>query len=241
MTAQVLHTGVADTLGREIVDGVRPAGSVLTLEQIQERFGVSRSVARDAMRLLESVGLVLPKRRVGLVVLDSSEWGVFDPTLIGWRLAGPGRSSQLQSLTELRAAVEPVAAAGTARHADHATRVRLVELAAQLRQAGTAGDLETFLALDIEFHQTLLRGSRNEMFAALCDVVAVVLTGRTRLGLMAPHPAEAALAGHEEVAGAIRDFDPEGAERAMAAIMGEVRTALDRRMAPAVDRQGGTN
>ena len=78
--------------------------------------------------------------------------------------------------------------------------------------------------------------AHDEMFAALCDVVAVVLTGRTRLGLMSPRPANAALAGHEAVAAAIRDFDPEGAEQAMAAIMGEVRTALGRRMAPAPDR-----
>lgn len=230
MAAPVMHTAVAETLGREIVDGIHAPGSVLNLEQIQDRFMVSRSVARDVMRQLESVGVVLPKRRVGLVVLPSTEWNVYNPILIGWRLAGPGRNSQLRSLTELRAAVEPVAAAGTARHADHATRVRLVELAAQLRHAGEAGDLDTFLALDIEFHQTLLRGSRNEMFAALCDVVAVVLTSRTRQGLMSAHPAEAALAGHEGVAGAIMDFDPVGAEQAMSAIMAEVRTALHERL-----------
>ncbi len=230
MPAPVLHTAVADTLGREIVDGVQPAGSVLTLEQIQGRFAVSRSVARDAMHTLESVGVVQARRRVGLVVQPSAQWNVFNPTVINWRLAGPGRRSQLQSLTELRAAVEPVAAAGTARHADHATRVRLVELAAQLRRTGEAGDLETFLTYDIEFHQTLLRGSRNEMFAALCDVVAVVLTGRVRLGLVSAHPAPAALAAHEGVAQAILDFDPEAAERAMTAITSEVRTALDRRM-----------
>lgn len=229
MAAAVLHTGVADALGREIVDGVQLPGSSLTLEQIQERFGVSRSVARDAMRLLESVRVVLPKRRVGLVVLPADEWDVFNPTLIGWRLAGPGRQSQLRSLTELRAAIEPVAASGAARHADHASRVRLLELAAKMREVGEAGNLESFLALDIEFHQTLLRSSRNEMFAALSDVVAEVLTGRTRLGLMSPKPAEAALAGHEGVARAIQEFDAPAAEQAMSAIMSEVRTAVERR------------
>lgn len=233
MPAPVLHTAVAETLGREIVDGVQRAGSVLTLEQIQNRFAVSRSVARDAMHTLESVGVVEAKRRVGLVVQNPSHWNVFNPTLICWRLAGPGRRSQLQSLTELRAAVEPVAAAGTARHADHATRLRLVELAAELRRAGEAGDLETFLTLDIEFHQTLLRGSRNEMFAALSDVVAEVLTGRTRLGLVSANPAEAALAAHEGVAWAIRDFDPEAAQQAATSIMSEVRTALEDRTATA--------
>lgn len=235
MSLEALHAAVAETLGREIADGVRPPGSVLTLDQIQSRFAVSRTVAREAMRSLESVRMVQPRRRVGLVVLPDSRWDVFDPMLIGWRLAGPGRRSQLHSLTELRAAVEPIAASGVARHADRATRLRLVELAAQMRELGEAGDLDAFLELDIDFHQTLLRASRNELFAALADVVAVVLTSRVRLGLVSPHPAEIALAGHEEVARAISDFDPHAAEAAMLAIMGEVRSSLEHR-APVRDR-----
>lgn len=223
-----MHTSVAGALGQEIVDGVLEAGDVLTLEQIQARFGVSRTVAREAMRLLESMRTVTAKRRVGVVVLPASEWDVFNPTLIAWRLRGPGRRVQLRSLTELRAAVEPVAAGSAARHADADTRALLVPLAARMRVLGEAGDLEGYLALDIEFHATLLRSSGNELFAALSDLVAVVLTGRTRLGLVSKTPAAAALDAHEAVARAVRDGDPEAAERAMSVITAEVRRALDR-------------
>lgn len=226
MTAEVLHSGVLDALGAEITGGDLPAGAVLTLEAIQQRFGVSRTVAREAMRMLESAQLVTSRRRVGLVVRPAQEWDAFDPRVIRWRLGGPARVAQLRSLTELRAAVEPVAAGAAARYADPAETDRLVALAGQLRRLGEAGRLDEFLACDIEFHALVLRASRNEMFAALTDVVAEVLTGRTHHGLMPGHPRAEALDAHEAVAAAVRSRDAAAAEGAMSGIMAEIRAAL---------------
>jgi len=223
---EVLHSTVLELIGSEITAGTLPEGAVLTLEQIQQRFGVSRTVARETMRMLEQLGLVTSRRRVGLVVRPAAQWMVFDPRVIRWRLAGPGRIAQLRSLTELRAAVEPVAAAAAARHADPAEVDRLVALVARMRELGDAGRLDEFMVCDIEFHALLLRAGRNEMFAALTDVVAEVLAGRTRHGLMPDRPRPEALDAHEAVAAAVRARDPEAAERAMTVITAEIRTAL---------------
>ncbi|MFD4993766.1 FadR/GntR family transcriptional regulator [Cellulosimicrobium cellulans] len=232
MATTVLHTTVLDSLGRRITSGDVPAGTPLTLESIGSEFGVSRTVAREVMRLLEGLGLVRSRRRVGLVVLGIEEWNVLDPRVIRWRLEGPGRDSQLRTLTELRHAVEPLAAAGAAVHATAAERAELVAAAARMRMLGEAGDLEEFLALDVRFHELLLRASGNEMFGALAGVVAAVLSGRTHLGLMPASPVPEALDQHEAVARAVADGDPRAAEAAMAAIVGEVRAALG-----GVDRQ----
>lgn len=226
MGVEVLHSTVLESIGSEITAGALPEGAVLTLEQIQQRFGVSRTVARETMRMLEQLGLVTSRRRVGLVVRPAAQWMVFDPRVIRWRLAGPGRIAQLRSLTELRAAVEPVAAAAAARHADPAEVDRLVALVARMRELGEAGRLDEFMVCDIEFHALLLRAGRNEMFAALTDVVAEVLAGRTRHGLMPDRPRPEALDAHEAVAAAVRARDPEAAERAMTVITAEIRTAL---------------
>ena len=102
MPADVLHSPVLETLGRRITGGEVPAGTVLTLQGLGVEFGVSRTVAREVMRLLEGLGLVRSSRRVGLVVLGMDSWNVLDPRVILWRLAGPGRVAQLRSLTELR-------------------------------------------------------------------------------------------------------------------------------------------
>jgi DNA-binding FadR family transcriptional regulator len=223
---EVLHSGVTDALGAEITSGELASGSTLTLDGIQQRFGVSRTVAREAMRTLEHLGLVTSRRRVGLIVRADAHWAVFDPQVIRWRLAGPHRVAQLRSLTELRAAVEPVAAASAARNADGDQADRLVALSARLRVLGEAGAGDEFLAADIEFHRLVLAASGNEMFRALTEVVAEVLTGRTRHGLMPHHPREEALAAHEAVAAAIRTRDPEAAEAAMLRITREIRAAL---------------
>lgn len=224
--AAVLNARIVEVLGREIAGGVLRPGDRLTLEGLQEEFGVSRTVIRDCTRVLESMNLVYSKRRIGVVVQERRFWNVFDPRMIRWRLMGPGRTGQFRTLTELRVAVEPMAAAGAARHADDGDRSRLLTLAADLRRLGEAGRLEAFLEADIEFHTLLLRKSGNEMFASLQDVVAEVLAGRTRQGLMPLHPTEAGLCGHELVAAAVAGGDGAAAREHMAALLEEVRSAV---------------
>ncbi|MQA11947.1 MAG: FCD domain-containing protein [Pseudonocardiaceae bacterium] len=225
-SAEALHSGVLDTIGLQITGDELPEGHVLTLDRIQERFGVSRTVARETMRVLESMGLVRSRRRVGITVQPRASWNVFDPRVIWWRLSGNGRDAQLRSLTQLRIAVEPIAAGAAARNASAADRERVVGLAAAMRTRGEAGELDKFLELDIAFHALLLDAGGNEMFAALTEVVAAVLRGRTQLGLMPRRPVPKALDLHEAVARAVADGRPERAEQAMRELLGEVRKAM---------------
>ena len=84
------------------------------------------------------------------------------------------------------------------------------------------------MAYDIEFHRLLLRSSGNELFSALADIVAVVLQGRTELGIMPAQPKPEALAGHEAVAEAVFKGDPLGARVAMEGILEEVHEAFSK-------------
>ncbi|GAB4006041.1 FCD domain-containing protein [Glycomyces albus] len=221
-----LHDPVLDAIGLEIACGELPSGHVLTLDGIQERFEVSRTVARETMRILESMGLVRSRRRVGITVQPRDSWNLFDPRVIWWRLSGSGRDAQLRSLTELRIAVEPLAAGAAARNASGDQRARSVELAAELRKLGEAGELDEFMERDVEFHTLLLRASANEMFAALADVVGAVLRGRTQLGLMPHHPVPEALDLHEAVAASVAAGRGAPAEEAMRELLAEVRSAV---------------
>ena len=62
-----------------IASGKYQAGQVLTLEGVSAEHGVSRSVAREAIRVLESMGMVASRRRVGITIQPSDKWNVFDP------------------------------------------------------------------------------------------------------------------------------------------------------------------
>jgi DNA-binding FadR family transcriptional regulator len=225
-TGTGLHDPILEKLGMEIASGELPTGHVLTLDGIQERFGVSRTVARETMRILESMGLVQSRRRVGITVRPIADWNVFDPKVIWWRLSGPARGAQLRTLTELRIAVEPLAAGAAARAATDVQRSRVVELAATLRRLGEAGELTEFMERDVEFHALLLQASGNEMFGALADVVAAVLRGRTQLGLMPHKPVPEAMDLHEAVAAAVAGGRSAEAETAMRALLVEVRSAM---------------
>ncbi|WP_219816075.1 FadR/GntR family transcriptional regulator [Arthrobacter sp. B1805] len=226
-TAEVFHTRIIDSLGQDIVDGVVPEGTRLTIEGLQQQFGVSRTVVRDCMRVLESMNLIVPKRRIGLVVQGPGRWNVYDARIIRWRLNGPGRAAQFRSLTHLRRAVEPVAAALAAQQASPAQRTRFVELGQDLRRLGESGELVEFLGVDIEFHTLVLEASGNEMFGALRGVIAEVLSGRTHQGLMPHNPKEHALRTHEQVASAIAAGDSAAAEACMASLLAEVSSAID--------------
>ncbi|GAA1876619.1 FadR/GntR family transcriptional regulator [Actinomadura bangladeshensis] len=221
-----LHGSVLDRLGALITSGELGAGEVLRIEQLEERFGVSRSVVREAIRVLESMGMVTSRRRVGVTVAERARWNVFDPQIIGWRLDGAGRDEQLRSLGELRRGLEPVAAALAARRATPAQCGALTGAVMEMAVHGRSGDLESYLTADILFHRTLLEASGNEMMAALSGVVAAVLAGRTHHHLMPAHPEPAAIRWHAEVAQAVQAGDADAAERAMRDIVDEATRAM---------------
>ena len=223
-SASPMHHGISRELGLRSSTDPGRTDEARTLEDLQSRFGVSAlSPARSP---LEAMGLVRTRRRFGLVAQSMARWSVLDPLLIDWRLHSTRREEQIYSLTQLRLAVEPAAAESAARLASIHTRARLLPLAAEMRRTGEAGLLHDFLKFDIEFHRLLLESCGNELFAALSDLVAVVLQGRTELGLMPAQPKPEALAGHEAVAEAVFKGDPTAARIAMQGILDEVREAF---------------
>ncbi len=221
-----LHANLLDALGTGIVSGRLPAGHVLTLDGVSAEHRVSRSVSREAIRVLESMSMVTSRRRVGITILSAERWNVFDPRVIRWRLESGDRAAQLLSLSELRRGFEPAAAALAARRADpHQCRI-MAAAVSDMVVHGRSGDLESYLLADKVFHRTLLEASGNEMFRALNDVVAEVLTGRTHHQMMPEKPNPAAIALHDEVARAIRLRDETAAETAMRAIIDEAAAAV---------------
>jgi DNA-binding FadR family transcriptional regulator len=221
-----LHGNLLAAIGTAIVSGEYPPGQVLTLDGVSEKHGLSRSVAREAIRVLESMGMVESRRRVGITIQPAENWNVFDPLLIRWRLEAGDRAAQLMSLSELRRGFEPAAAALAARRADpHQCRI-MAAAVSDMVVHGRAGDLEAYLSADKVFHQTLLAASGNEMFRALNGVVAELLTGRTHHDMMPTTPNPAAIELHDEVARAIRLRDEAAAERAMRAIIDEAASAV---------------
>ncbi|WP_326734122.1 FadR/GntR family transcriptional regulator [Streptomyces sp. NBC_01022] len=214
-----LHGQVVERIGESLAAEEIRAGDVLRLEDVQDRYGVSRTVAREAVRVLESKRVVTSRPRVGITVRPMAEWNLYDPQVIRWRLASPFRSAQLRELTELRAAVEPSAAALAAVGASPDTRRSLVELAQAMEAVSGADDIQGFIEADLAFHRALLNASGNGMFAQLSEVTEELLVARRDLPLMPDHVDVDAVRRHMEVAEAIADGRPDDASRCVRAIV----------------------
>lgn len=216
-SSQPLLSSILDTLGEDIVSGRQPEGHTFTLHDLSERFGISRTVAREAMRALEQLGLVSSSRRVGLRVLPQSEWNVFDHSIISWRLRSEEqRPAQLASLRELRDAIEPAAARLAATNASREQARRLCQLADQIVElAGQdAGNSEAFQEADLEFHGLMLEASGNEMFVALTPPIMDIMSGRALYGIMPDDPHVDTMQIHVDLAQAISSGDADAAEDA---------------------------
>jgi DNA-binding FadR family transcriptional regulator len=235
-----LHRNLLSALGTGIASGKYRSGEVLTLDGVSAEHGVSRSVAREAIRVLESMGMVASRRRVGITIQPSANWNVFDPLVIRWRLESDERAAVLVSLSELRRGFEPAAAALAAHRADpHQCRI-MAAAVSDMVVHGRSGDLESYLLADKVFHRTLLEASGNEMFRALNDVVAEILTGRTHHHMMPATPNPKAIELHDQVARAIRLRDEEAAENAMRAIIDEAAAAVADEMSADTGQESGS-
>ena len=224
-TEGTLHDRLLDQWGAAIVDGTIAPGDRLPAPDLDSQ-RPSRTVTREVTRVLEAMGLVTVKRKVGATVNPRQLWNIFDPRVIEWRLRGSGRGRTLHELSELRACVEPMAAQLAASHADRDQWAKLTRAAIDMMANADRADGPDYLRADETFHRTLLEASGNAMFAALGDVIASVLSGRTRHELMPKKADEKALRLHGDVAALIRRGDAEGARHAMDWIVDESDRAI---------------
>ena len=160
-SAADLHSVLVHNLGLAIAEGTLAPHSILRLDELEAQHSVSRSVVREATRVLSSKGMLESRRRLGTVVQPEESWNAYDPQVIRWRLASSKRLEQLQALNELRGAIEPQAARLAAERASWDAGSDLVSQAARLWAAGQRGDHDEFLRLDIEFHAAVLKASGN--------------------------------------------------------------------------------
>ncbi|MEJ2273389.1 MAG: FadR/GntR family transcriptional regulator [Woeseiaceae bacterium] len=102
---------VTAELGRSIVRGdFRPDDALPTEAKLCDRFGVSRTAVREAVKMLAAKGLLTSKPRRGIRVQPVWHWNIFDPDLLNWSLETEPTLQVMNEFFQLRVAVEPEAA-----------------------------------------------------------------------------------------------------------------------------------
>jgi len=172
-----LHTAVLHTLGGEIAADVLHQDDILDVEALRERFGVSRSVVRESLRSLQTLGMVRARSKVGTKVTPMSSWALLSPVVIGWRAASH-YSEQMRQMLQVRRGIEASAARLCAQHMTDQEATQLREIGHELEVAVATKDGGRFLEADARFHRLILEGSRNPIIAQFADAVAAALRSR---------------------------------------------------------------
>lgn len=215
-TALSSHDQVARTLGGEILAGVYPPGGKLPSEaEMLARFGVSRTVLREAMKTLTAKRLIEPKARVGTRVLPRDSWNFFDPDVLGWRCDAGIDHAFIDYIAEMRNALEPAAAAAAAVRATSDDIVALYAIAARFDDLSHTP--ETIAKVDLEFHLAVARMSGNPFMRSASALIEAALAISFQLSSPAasPEKIDEVASNHLRIAHAIASRDPARAIAAM--------------------------
>jgi DNA-binding FadR family transcriptional regulator len=219
-----LTFGMLDALGRAIVTGVYDTQRFPTEAELAAQHSVSRSVTREAVKMLTAKGLLTARPRKGTTVQPPSSWNLFDADVLRWLLERSFSLDLLRQFSELRVAIEPEAAALAAREAD-ADGLAAIEAGYRRMEAAEEGQ-DDALESDIAFHIAILDACGNPFYRQFRDVVTTAL--RTSIRFTNRFKGRtASLPAHSAVMDSIRARDAQGARAAMAAIIADVMVLIE--------------
>lgn len=212
-SARGLHGRVIEDLGRRIISGEFPANAPLPgQEECCALLKISRSVLREALRVLAAKGLVDARPKAGTYVQPRECWNFLDPDVLEWRLATAEADKVIDQLYELRQMVEPLAASLAASRAKLRDFQRIGDA---YEEMVAAGNDERIVEPDLKFHRTIIAACGNELFGALGRIVESALLVSFRIGSGNPQGQDHSLELHKGILDAIVERDAAAARLAM--------------------------
>jgi GntR family transcriptional repressor for pyruvate dehydrogenase complex len=177
--------------------------------EFAEQLGVSRTVVREAVRILVTKGLLETKHGVGTTVREISTDQVVEP--LGLLLAAHDIS--IDDLHQVRSVLEIEIAGLAALHATEEDVERLEHIALQME--AVKDEPQAFVAADLELHQTLAKMSRNPLIVVLLDSITPLMQEVRLLVHRHPRLHETVMPDHLRIIERIAAKDDAGARRVM--------------------------
>ena len=224
LTFQLTHE-----LGSEIVKGNYQVGQIMPSEAvISDTYDVSRSSTREAVKMLSAKGLISSRPRQGIRVQEESKWNLFDPDVLNWILQSKPSLSLLREFTQVRYAIEPVAARLAA---ENATVDDIKELESALHRIAEAQmGLDDQLDAHISFLNAILKASGNRFFIQLTQFVSAALRVSIRYVNTAMEVDNSDITFHEKVFNAIKSGDGDAAFALIEHILEDALAVIDEKI-----------
>lgn len=218
-----LAADIIQALGAEISGGTfRPGGKLPSEARLTERFGVSRTVVREAIAGLRADGLVAPRQGAGVFVLERPEEPPRPFHIIDYE-----KISSVIEMLELRVSVEMEAAALAAQRRSPQQEEAIFDAADEMRRC-VAENRPTKEA-DLTFHLAVADATNNPRFREFLDIMGLSMIPRAALSLTerrdSPDFIAKIAAEHERITEAISSGDSNGARSAM---QDHLRNSMDR-------------
>ena len=214
-----LYEQIVQQIEESIVKGALKAGDQLPAErELAQRFGVSRTAVREAVKALREKGLVEAYSGRGTFITDGTTQAVRQSLDLMVKIGQPEGSTHL---AEVRSILEPEIAALAA------VRIQEPELAT-MREAVSVMDRaqqdpDAYIEADLDFHLALAEGADNPLILSLLDsIVGLLREQRLRIFKVAGGP-ERGQIHHKQILEAVEQHSAEKAREAMRAHLSQVR------------------
>lgn len=228
-----LNQQIVDELGLRIVRGqVKPGETFPNEVELSNELGISRTVTREAIKVLTEKGMVISRPKLGTQVRPREQWSMLDADILHWEYIAGQRDILLQQLTEVRLILEPAAAELAALRAN-ADDYSAMEAAYQAMATaiGTRAAFEDYIEADLQFHAAIVHGAHNELLLQVINVIRVALVDSRIVSASAAGRERDAysenLPQHRVILEAIRDRKAEQAFLAMRSLIQTSRPQAD--------------
>ncbi|HKF04254.1 MAG TPA: FadR/GntR family transcriptional regulator [Candidatus Sulfotelmatobacter sp.] len=213
-----LYEQIVQQIEESIVKGDLKPGDQLPAErELAQRFGVSRTAVREAVKALREKGLVEAYSGKGTFITDGTTQAVRQSLDLMVKI---GQAEGSTHLAEVRAILEPEIAALAATRIQDPELATMREAVAVMDRAGQ--DPEAYIEADLDFHLALAEGAANPLILSLLDSIVGLLREQRLRIFRVPGGPERGQLHHKRILEAVEKRDVEKARQAMRAHLSQV-------------------
>jgi GntR family galactonate operon transcriptional repressor len=221
-----LHGAIVHDIGVRILSGeYQPGDPLPTEDALSGELAASRTVLREAVKVLAAKRLVESRPKTGTRVRPRNEWNLLDPDVLAWQIeAGPDYHFLEQAL-EVRRLIEPQAVRLAAERATDEQIAALEQAHLEMKAAGES--LDAFMEPDLRFHTLVLEACHNELLEHMAGILTSVLRTLFSYSARPPGAFPRAARRHGAIVKAIRAHDPDAAEAALMRLIADTATNIE--------------
>jgi GntR family transcriptional regulator, galactonate operon transcriptional repressor len=228
-TPESLHNRVTRALALQLIRAERNGQLIAFPNEAElcKQVGVSRSILREAVKVLENKGMVQVRPRSGTKARPRTDWNQLDPDILNWQSELKPDPRFLRDLCEVRLAIEPIAAGFAALRASQEEIAFIRECLERRLQILAVQDLEGAIDAELQYHTAVVSASHNPLFQQLNATIHDPYRVSLSYTLLLPASVALELEEYRKLTEAIEQRNPLAARRSAEEIVGFAMLAVE--------------